>query len=362
MREERDTVAWRNWALHVLRSEASDAVATRLHRIPLAGAPGIDLYVKDESGHPTGSLKHRLARAIFIHAICNGWIGRATTVVEASSGSTAVSEAYFARLLGLDFVAVVPVATAAEKIALIEAQGGRCHKVSDPRALYSEAARIAGETGGRYLDQFTNAERVTDWRRDNIAEEVFGQMRGERHPVPRWIVCGAGTGGTSATFGRYLRYAGHETRLCVADPAASVFHRHHADRAIVAVDGPSSIIEGIGRQRLEPSFVADVVDRMIAVDDGDGIAAARHLRAYTGLSCGPSTGVNLHACIALIAQMQARQETGSIVTLLCDPAERYLSTSSNEDWLKAHGLISSGHHGLHRYLPLAAEQRSHAHM
>ncbi len=74
------------------------------------GATDVDvaLYLKDESTHITGSLKHRLARSLFLYALCNGWIGENTTVVEASSGSTAVSEAYFAALLGLPFIAVMP--------------------------------------------------------------------------------------------------------------------------------------------------------------------------------------------------------------------------------------------------------------
>ena len=69
------------------------------------------------------------------------------------------------------------------------------------------AAELAAETGGHYLDQFTYAERATDWRgNNNIAESIFEQMTHERHPVPSWIVVGAGTGGTSATIGRYIRY------------------------------------------------------------------------------------------------------------------------------------------------------------
>lgn len=78
-------------------------------------------------------------------------------LVEASSGATAVSEAYFARLLGLRFVAVVPATTTREKIAAIQAQGGECHTGADPRAMYAEAERIAHETGGHYLDQFNHA-------------------------------------------------------------------------------------------------------------------------------------------------------------------------------------------------------------
>ena len=72
------------------------------HLIKLEGLniEGIDIYLKDESTHPTGSLKHRLARSLFLYALCNGKITEDSTVVEASSGSSAVSEAYFARMIG----------------------------------------------------------------------------------------------------------------------------------------------------------------------------------------------------------------------------------------------------------------------
>ncbi len=80
------------------------AAETESHLLSAPMPPiGVSLYLKDESTHPTGSLKHRLARSLFLYALCNGWIGPRTPVIESSSGSTAVSEAYFARLLGLPF-------------------------------------------------------------------------------------------------------------------------------------------------------------------------------------------------------------------------------------------------------------------
>ena len=75
----------------------------------------------------------------------------------------------------------MPATISPDKIAKIEFQGGRCHFVDDPRAVYAESQRLAAETGGHYLDQFTYAERATDWRgNNNIAESIFGQMRQER--------------------------------------------------------------------------------------------------------------------------------------------------------------------------------------
>src|SRR6478752_3750061 len=118
--------AWVHEAVRRVEADANRSADTHLVPLPLPAFPGVDLYLKDESTHPTGSLKHRLARSLFLYGLCNGWIHERTTVVEASSGSTAVSEAYFARYLGLPFIAVMPASTSTEKIALIEREGGRC--------------------------------------------------------------------------------------------------------------------------------------------------------------------------------------------------------------------------------------------
>src|SRR4029079_504821 len=137
---------------------------THLLPVPLPRFPGIRLYLKDESCHVTGSLKHRLARSLFLHALVIVHMQARTAIVEASSGSRAISEAYFARLLDLPFVAVMPASTSADKIALIEAQGGRCHLVDDGATVYAVAQQLASDARGYYMDQFTNAERATDWR------------------------------------------------------------------------------------------------------------------------------------------------------------------------------------------------------
>src|SRR5579859_1507402 len=126
--------AGRDWvhdAVAKVEADANRSADTHLLVVPLPEAWGIDLYLKDESTHPTGSLKHRLARSLFLYALCNGWIREGRPVIEASSGSTAVSEAYFARMLGLPFIAVMPASTSKEKISLIEFFGGECHLVDD---------------------------------------------------------------------------------------------------------------------------------------------------------------------------------------------------------------------------------------
>ncbi|MEE2034803.1 L-cysteine desulfhydrase Cds1 [Rhodococcus chondri] len=330
---------WVDNAVRLIEADAQRSADTHLLRYPLPSDWGVQLYLKDESTHITGSLKHRLARSLFLYGLCNGWIDKGTPIIEASSGSTAVSEAYFAQLLGLEFVAVVPRRTSPAKVALIEAQGGRCHYIDRPPEIYTEAHRLADELGGCFMDQFTNAERVTDWRGNNsIAESIYSQMRFEPHPVPDWIVVGAGTGGTSATIGRYVRYRRHHTRLVVVDPENSAFFGGYESGAADYATGMPSRIEGIGRPRVEPSFVPQVVDRMVRVPDAASIAAMRHGSDVLGRRVGGSTGTNLWGAFGLIGEMIAEGRRGSVVTLLCDGGERYTDTYFSDEWLAAEGL------------------------
>ena len=337
-RERLGSREWANEAVRRVEADANRSADTHLHVFPLPAEWGIDLYLKDESVHPTGSLKHRLARSLFLYGLCNGWIGEQTTIVEASSGSTAVSEAYFARFLDLPFVAVMPASTSPEKIALIEAQGGSCHLVEDPRTMVTEAQRLAAERDGHFVDQFTYAERAMDWRgNNNIAESIFSQMALEQHPVPAWVVVGAGTGGTSATIGRYIRLMRYPTRLCVVDPEDSIFYPSWTGEPSTFTGRPSRI-EGIGRQRVEPSFLPHIVDRMIQIPDAASIATMRLVRERTGRSVGGSTGTNVWGAFLLVAEMLSRGQRGSVVTLICDGGERYSGTYYSDAWVRDQGL------------------------
>ncbi|WP_234494205.1 PLP-dependent cysteine synthase family protein [Vibrio maritimus] len=325
---------WINNAVRKIEADFQRSADTHLIKLDLPSIEGIDVYLKDESTHPTGSLKHRLARSLFLYAICNGWIGPETTVIESSSGSTAVSEAYFARLLGLPFIAVMPKCTARKKIEQIEFYGGKAHLVDRSDQIYAESRRLAEELNGHYMDQFTYAERATDWRgNNNIANSIFSQMELEDHPIPSWVVMSPGTGGTSATIGRFIRYQKHDTKLCVVDPENSVFHDYFKTGNAQITGDCGSKIEGIGRPRVEPSFIPGVVDEMRTIPDAASIATIHWLEKTLGRKVGASTGTNLYGVLQLASEMKRRGETGSIVTLLCDSGERYLDTYYNSEWI-----------------------------
>lgn len=326
---------WINSAIRKIEADYQRSADTHLIKLDLPCVSGVDIYLKDESTHPTGSLKHRLARSLFLYGLCNDWIGPETTIIESSSGSTAVSEAYFARLLGLPFIAVMPKCTARKKIEQIQFYGGKAHLVDRSDQIYAESHRLAKELKGHYMDQFTYAERATDWRgNSNIADSIFSQMQMEQHPVPSWIVMSPGTGGTSATIGRFIRYQQYNTKLCVVDPENSVFYDYYRTRNAELTRDCGSKIEGIGRPRVEPSFIPDVVDEMRAIPDAASVATIYWLEKILGRKAGASTGTNLYGALQLACEMKRRGEQGSIVTLLCDSGERYLDTYYNPEWVK----------------------------
>ena len=100
----------------------------------------------------------------------------------------------------------------------------------------------------------------------------------------------------------------------------------------------SSLIEGIGRPRVEASFIPSVVDRMIRAPDAASIAAIHWLETVIGRKCGGSTGTNVYGALTLAEEMIAEGRAGSIVTLICDPGERYLGTYYDADWIAGEGL------------------------
>jgi cysteine synthase len=166
-------------------------------------------------------------------------------------------------------------------------------------------------------------------------------LRREPHPLPRWIVVGAGTGGTSATIGRYIRFRREAlpvTELCVVDPEGSVFLDAFREQRCDLTSDRRGRVEGIGRPRVEPSFVPTVIDRMLRIGDVTSFAAALELSARLGRRVGPSTGTNFAGVLRLAREMSQRGQCGSIVSLICDAGERYADTLFDPTWQQQLGI------------------------
>ncbi|MFI8851873.1 pyridoxal-phosphate dependent enzyme [Streptomyces sp. NPDC053499] len=335
------------WAADAIRRIEEDAgpreALTPLRRLaPSEGFKcfeGVDVYLKDESALPTGSLKYRLVRAMFGEALTSGRIREGTPVFAATGGAVAAAGARFAELLGLPFTAVVPAKTPARLLERIEAAGGQW-QVGErpPAAVQQEARELAESCGGHLLDHFADAERaVAGWGEATIADEIFHQLRGEPHPVPEWIVTGAGTGATSATIGRHLRYHGRSSRLAVVDPENSAYFPAWASGCDDYATGMPSRIPGIGRPRTEPGFLPSVIDLVIPVPDAASIAAMRRLHS-AGIDAGPATGTALWGVCHLVGRMREAGKRGSVVLVLGDGAESYRDTYCSAEWVRARGL------------------------
>ncbi|MOA05557.1 putative cystathionine beta-synthase [compost metagenome] len=171
-------------------------------------------------------------------------------------------------------------------------------------------------------------------------------MRFERYPEPAWLISSPGTGGTTATLGRYVRYRQYATRVLCADAERSVFFDSYisGDRSLQLDCG--SRIEGIGRPRVEASFLPQVIDAMVKVPDALSLAAMHYLAGRLGRRVGGSSGTNLIGALAAAEHMQTAGEAGSIVAILCDGGDRYATSYYDENWLAAqgfelHGLIEA---------------------
>ncbi|GIH93285.1 pyridoxal-phosphate dependent enzyme [Planobispora siamensis] len=322
--------AWAAEAVARLEEDRARTGPTPLRPFPLPDGWGVRLWLKDESVHPAGGLKHRLARALFRTAVTDGRITRGTPVVDAAGGMMAAAQAYCAGLLGLPYTAVMPRRSSG---AEVERLGGSCVHIHPPLAVYGEAAKLAGETGAHYMDYYAAAADV-DWHGDSLVEELLGQA----DRCPAWIAVGAGTGATSAAIGRHLRERRLPGKLAVTDTENSAYFPGWVTDAADYATGMPSRIEGIGRPRMEPAFTASVVDLVIPVPDAASVAAARRVREVTGLAVGPATGTNLWGALELVTRMRARGERGDVITVIGDAGERHLRTCHDDAWAEAAGL------------------------
>ncbi|MGI5192697.1 PLP-dependent cysteine synthase family protein [Streptomyces sp. CA-288835] len=335
--------AWASRAIDLLLADRAAEPPTPLRAFPLAGPPGAALYLKDESLRPSGSLKHGAARDLFLNALRSGEIGPDTPLFEATSGNMAVAQAYFARLLGLDYTAVVPGKTGPAKRRRIEEQGGRCHPFDPPLAVYGKARDLAEESGGHCLDHLERVGDAIDWSgSDSLGAQILGDLEKAGEPTPAWIVVGVGSGATSAAVGRYLRMRGMATRLAVVDPENSAYFPGWAADFPGYTTGMPSRIEGIGRPRMEPAFDPSVVDLVIPVPDVASVAAMRHLHAITGLMAGPSSGSCLWGAFQLLDGMRREGTRGPVVMVVGDGGETYRDTYYDDAWTEAKGWQLQG--------------------
>ena len=315
----------------------------------------ISIYLKDESKSRTGSLKHRVAWALIMHAIIEGKIGPQTKLYEASSGNTAIGEAYFAKLLNLNFTAVMRPGVSEGKLRAIRGFGARTEILTQDMTPAEFIRREIEKDPLAYnIDQFANAEKALDYYKGNpaatmnIANEIYLQLQHSDHACPQWFVAGAGSGGTATSIARYIRkwsdYDGAcPAKLAVVDPEDSVLMDWFktGDNSLSISKG--SRIEGIGSRgpiKMGNTFslLREGVDKMIKVPDADSVAAMHLVSKLVGFDVGPSTGTNFCGVLSIVKEMHQSGQSGAIVSIICDAGLRYADNYYNASWLEKSGL------------------------
>lgn len=347
---------WVRNAIKVMWSDRVRAGVTPLQRLEVPFQPKLHLYVKNEAKSPTGSLKHRVAWSLIMYGLIEGSIHEDTHLYEETSGNTGIGEAYFARMLGLPFTAVMRSGISAQKVDAIRHYGGRVLAAPEgvPVADYY-AQVLAGDTKAYDLDQFANAEKAIDYfagtpaESMNMANEIFQQLSLEKDSCVDWIVTGAGTGGTATSIIRYIRkwqvlnQAACCTKLAVVDPEYSVLFDWYLTGDETLTLPVYTRIEGIGSNGPikfgdTMSLLRKGISKMYKVPDRASLAGMRLLSDILGFDVGPSSGTIFYGALKLLSDMQQKGNSGSVVMIVCDEGSRYKDKYFSPDWVKKNDL------------------------
>jgi cysteine synthase A len=278
-------------------------------------ATGCTVLGKCEFMNPGGSVKDRIGKNMVERALERGAIGPGSTIIEPTSGNTGVALAAVCAARGLRLILTMPESMSLERRRLLAAYGARLVLTPASEGMggaiaKAEALRQEIE-GAVILGQFDNPDNP-EAHRLGTAHEILDQTDGNID----LFVAAVGTGGTLTGTSSVLKKAHPGIYLAAVEPAASPVLS--GGRA-----GPHKI-QGIGAGFVPTVLDTSLYDEVITIDDDEAIATARTLARQEGLLVGISSGANVAAAIRLGQRPEHRGKT--IVTILCDTGERYLST------------------------------------
>ncbi len=275
----------------------------RLQR--LAPDNGNRVLVKLEGNNPAGSVKDRPALSMIRHAERRGDIHPGDTLIEATSGNTGIALAMAAAIRGYHMVLIMPESMSVERIAVMKAYGAEIILVSKEASMEGArdlADQMAKEGKGRVLDQFSNPDNPLAHYESTGPEIWRDTGGGVTH-----FVSAMGTTGTIMGVSRYLKEQNEAVQVIGVQPAEG------------------AKIPGIRRWPAEylPSiFDASRVDREMDVTQREAEDTTRELAAREGIFCGISSGGAVAAALRLAGEV----ENATLVAIICDRGDRYLST------------------------------------
>jgi cysteine synthase B len=281
----------------------------------LTGRTGVRLLAKAELANPGGSVKDRPALAMILDAQRRGLFEGGRRLLDATSGNTGIAYAMIGAALGIPVTLCMPDSASPERKRILRAYGAEL-RLTDPLAgsdgAILEARRLAAGEPERwaYLDQYSNPE---NWRSHyrTTAPEIWEQTGGQIGH----FVTGLGTSGTFMGVGRFLRERGRAVRLVSVEPD-SPFH---------GLEGMKHMASAI----VPPIYDPALADEAREIPTERAYAMVKRLARDAGVLVGVSSGANVAAALDVALELHS----GTVVTVLCDNADKYLS---DRFWEESH--------------------------
>jgi len=271
---------------------------------------------KCEFMNPTSSVKDRIALAMIETAIKEGKIKDNTVVVEPTSGNTGIALAMVCAAKGIELILTMPESMSLERRQLLSALGATLDLT--PAALgmkgaIDRAAEIDNTMPNSFMPQQFNNPANPEAHRQTTSQEILRDTDGKVDIM----IAAVGTGGSLTGISEVLKKHNPDLQVIAVEPETSPVLSGGAP-------GPHKI-QGIGAGFVPTVLNVDIYDEVIQVSDADAFATSKDIAKTEGLLVGVSAGANLFAATQVAARAENKGKT--IVTILCDTGERYLSTS-----------------------------------
>jgi len=273
------------------------------------------LLAKQESRNPMGSVKDRIALAMIEAGERDGLVNADTTVVESTSGNTGLGLAFVCAARGLKLTLTMPESMSLERRMLLKHLGAKLILTPAAKGMKGaiEAAETIAQQQGNYFmpNQFTNPANP-EVHRQTTAEEVWRQTDGNVDI----FISGVGTGGTITGVAEVIKSRKESFQAIAVEPVESPVLSGGSP-------GPHKI-QGIGAGFIPETLNTEIIDEVLTVSNDDSIKTARKMANMEGILCGISSGAAVFAALQIAERPENAGKT--IVTLLPDTGERYLST------------------------------------
>jgi cysteine synthase A len=303
-------------------------------------ATGCTILGKAEFMNPGQSVKDRAGKWMILEAEKRGDLKPGGLVVEATAGNTGIGLAVVASARGYRTLIVIPETQSQEKKDTLRLCGAELVEVpalpySNPNNYQHVGKRLAdrlrksGPNGVLFADQWNNLDNAKA-HYESTGPEIWEQTGGK----VEGFICSVGTGGTLAGVSRYLKEKNKDLVIACADPPGAAMYELFKHGQAKATPG-GSITEGIGLGRVTAIIETAKVDDAFLIPDEESVRVIYDLVEHEGLCLGGSTGVNVAGAIRLAKQLGPGK---TVVTLLCDSGNRYLSKLFNPEFMRSKNL------------------------